>query len=79
MIDILTENVQLECLDWDKLDELNGRRGAQRGIHLNKLIETIRSCGIVYNIWEKRDSDGKSSDWTSLLCSDKKHLLAELP
>ena len=72
----------LECLDWDKLDELDCLRGAQRGIHLNKLIETIRSCGISFNIWGKRDADGKSSDqhdWTSLLGSDKKHLLAELP
>ena len=81
MTDILTENSVLECLDWDKLDKLDCLRGAQRGIHLNKLVETIRFCGISFNIWGKRDADGKSSgehDWTSLSYSDKKHLLAEL-
>jgi hypothetical protein len=80
--DILTENLIQECLDWDKEDELDRCRGAERGIHLKKLINTIRSCGISFDVWEKRDADGKSSgrhDWTSLLGSDKKRLLAELP
>ena len=69
-------------VDWDKLDELEVLEGAQRGIHLKKLIETIRSCGVSFNVWEKRNAVEKSSgehDWTSLPGSDKKHLLAELP
>ncbi len=79
--DILTENLIQECLDWDKEDELDRCRGAERGIHLKKLINTIGSCGISFDVWEKRDADRKSSgrhDWTSLLGSDKKRLLAEL-
>ena len=72
----------LEFLHWDKLDELDCLRGAQRGINRNKLIETIRSSGVSFDVWEKRDADGNSSnqhDWTSVLGSDKKHLLAEPP
>lgn len=80
--DILLENIVYECIDWDKSDELYRVRGEMRGVHLRKLIETIKSCGVAFNVWEKRDVDGKSSgqyDWTSLLGSDKKLLLSELP
>ena len=41
--DILTENLIQECLDWDKEDELDHCRGAERGIHLKKLVNTIKS------------------------------------
>ena len=43
------------------------------------LSETVRSCGVSFDVWEKRDADGKSSsqhDWTILLGSHKKHFLA---
>ena len=80
--DILTGNLVLECIDWDKEEEIDCPRGSVRGFHLQKLIEMVRSCGVSFDVWEKRDADGKSSgqhDWTSLMGSDKKRLLAELP
>ena len=53
-----------------------------KGKHLKKLIETIRSCGVSFEVWQKKNADGKESgtyDYTSLLGADKKRLLAELP
>ena len=65
-----------------KKEEIDCPRGSVRGSHLKKLIEIIRSCGVSFDVWEKRDADRKSSgqhDWTSLFSSDKKCLLANLP
>ncbi|CAB4022409.1 Hypothetical predicted protein [Paramuricea clavata] len=79
--DILTGNLVLECIDGDKEEDIDYPRGSVCGFHLQKLIETVRSCGVSFDVWEKRDADGKSSgqhDRTSLMGSDKKHLLAEL-
>ena len=42
----------------------------------------IRSCGVSFDVWEQKNADGKASgryDWTSLLGSDKKFPLADLP
>ena len=46
------------------------------------LQATIRSCGVSFDIWEKKTENGNASgqyDFTSLLGTDKKKLLAELP
>jgi hypothetical protein len=80
--DILTQNVVMECIDWDKEEQIDCERGAVRGFHLKKLIETVKSCGVSFDVWEKRDADRKASgqyDWTSLLGADKKRLLAVTP
>ena len=80
--DILTENLISECLDWDKEDDLDRKRGDPQGMHLTKLVQTIRSCGVSFEVWEQRNTDGKASgkhDWTSLLGADKKSLLDALP
>ena len=80
--DILLENIVHECLDWDKDDDLDSKKGAVTGLHLKSLIGAIRSCGVSFDVWEQRNADGKASgkhDWTSLLGKDKKILLADLP
>jgi hypothetical protein len=61
---------------------MSKKRNEERGIHLSTLISTVRSCGVSFNIWQKKNADGKSSgkyDCTSLLGNDKKILLHVLP
>ena len=80
--DILVENLVNECLDWDHEDDLDKKRGEAKGAHLKNLIQVIRSCGVSFDVWEQKNSDGKASgkyDWTSLLGTDKKILLSDLP
>ena len=53
------------------------REKLERGKHLRKLAETINSCGLMINVWEKKNSDGKGSgtvDWTSLMGYEKRKL-----
>lgn len=67
---------------WDKKDNCNKKRVAQKNFHLNELQKTVRSRGISFEIWDKTNADGKGSgqyDFTSLLGSDKKKLLKDLP
>ena len=80
--DILTENLITECLDWDKEDDLDRKRGDTQGMHLTRLVQSIRSCGVSFDVWEQHNADGKASgkhDWSSLLGADKKILLDALP
>lgn len=80
--DILTDNIITECLNWDKDDDLNRKKEEPQGLHLKKLIQVIRSCGISFDVWEQRNADGKASgkyDWTSLLGTDKRIMLEALP
>ena len=49
--------------------------GEPKGVHLQKLIGLVNSCGVTFSIWEKRDADRKGSgrmDWTSLMGDWKK-------
>jgi len=80
--DILMKNLINECLNCDKDDDLNRKKGEPQGLHLRKLIQVFWSCGVSFDVWELRNADGKASgkyDWTSLLGTDKKIILEELP
>ena len=82
VMDVLLENIVLECIDWDKSDNFNKRKCEQTCHHQTKLLQTIRLCGASFDIWEKKNADGKGTglyDFTSLLGADKKKLLLELP
>lgn len=82
IMDVLIENLVREALAWDLSDNWNKKKSEQTNTHLTELKETIRSCGISFDIWEKRNADGKGSgqyDFTSLLGCDKKKMLKELP
>lgn len=49
---------------------------------LRKLTQLINSCGVTFNVWEKRDENGNGIgklDWTSLMGAEKKKLLHNLP
>ena len=79
-MDVLLNNIIQEMIAWEK-KYFNKKKCERDVIHLTKLQSTIRSCGDSFDIWEKKTEDGKGSgqyDFTSLLGSDKKKLLAEL-
>ena len=79
--DNLLTNLVQEAVEWDK--ENHNKPPSQRSnLHLHALIKAINSCSVCFNVWEKRDADGKGSgsyDFTSLMGSDKKLLLQHLP
>lgn len=46
------------------------------------LQKAIHECGVTFRVWERRDTDGKSSgkyEWTSLMGTDMKTVLRLLP
>ena len=80
--DVLINNLLEDVLEWDKKDDLGKKKSGKRGLHMEKFINTVRSCGISFDVWEKQNADGKGSgmyDYTSLLGNDKKKLMKELP
>ena len=81
-MDVLINNLVSEVVEWDRKENFNKRKADQKDSHIKTLQSTIRSCGISFEIWEKTNADGKGSgqhDFTSLLGSDKKKLLTDLP
>jgi hypothetical protein len=72
----------MEAVEWDK-EENHNKPPSQKSSHqLYLLVESINSCGVCFQVWEKRNADGKGSgmyDSTSLMGSDKKLLLEHLP
>ena len=69
-------------IEWDRKDNINKRPMERTNNHLDELVKTVKSCGVSFNVWKKMDADGKDSglhDFTSLMGSDKKHLLRALP
>ena len=82
IMDVLINNLVIAVVEWDKKENLNKRKADQKDSHIKTLQSTIRSCGVSFDIWEKTNADGKSSgqyDFTSLLGSDKKTPLTDLP
>ena len=82
IMDVLTGNLVKDAINWDLQDNWNKKKCEHVHTHLTDLKDAIRSCGIPFDIWEKRSADGKASgqyDFTSLMGSDKKKLLIELP
>ena len=82
--DVLISNLIEDVVQWDEKDNfLSEKKSASlQQKHLNNLIQGIRSCGVSFSVWEKRNVDGKGSgtwDWTSLMGDDRKILLKELP
>lgn len=77
--DKVLSNLINHSLDWDMEVELDRVRGQEKGVHLKRTVEFIRSLGISFNVWEVKNADGTRSsgryDWTSLMGDDKKKLL----
>ena len=80
--DILIKNLVKAAIDWDHADNLNKPPRQRTNAHLESLTSTFRRCGVCFNVWEKKNADGSGSgtyDFTSLMGSDKKLLLKNLP
>ena len=78
----MTKNLVMAAVNWDKEDNFNKQPCEITHSHLNALIAAINSCGVCFQVWEKKDADGSRSgtfDFTSLMGSDKKLLLNHLP
>jgi len=82
IVDVLLKNIILDVKQWDLREDPKKKRGEPKKVHKCNLQYTIRSCGVTFEIWEKPDANGKTAgeyDFTSLLGSDKKKLIHELP
>ena len=80
--DKVLQNIIDEVLERDAIEDFSKPRGQPKGIHLSELVKAINSLGISFAIWNKRNADGSESqvkDFTSLLGTQKKKLLSELP
>jgi hypothetical protein len=69
-MDVLIGNLVQGAIDWDKKDNWKKKKSGHQSIHVNHLVEVIRSCGVTFNIWEKVNADKQGSglyDFTSLL------------
>ena len=78
----MTKSLVNGAIEWDHKDNINKAPKDRESKHLTDLIDTIQACGVSFNVWEKKNADGKSSgvyDFTSLTGSDKKRLLKNLP
>ena len=81
--DVLINNLIDDVLEWEKKDDLSKQKSdLTRGAHLQNFIKTVSSCGVSFNVWENKNSDGKGSgtyEFTSLLGNDRKKSPEELP
>lgn len=71
----------VNAVEMDRKANLNKRPMDRSNKNLDALIKTVQSCGVSFNIWEKVEEDGRGGlyDFTSLMGSDKRLLLKELP
>lgn len=47
---ILTENLISECLEWNKEDDLDRKRGDPQGMRVTKLVQAKRSCAVSFDL-----------------------------
>ncbi|XP_048581436.1 uncharacterized protein LOC125561333 [Nematostella vectensis] len=80
--DILIDNAIEDAMQWDEKEKISKRSNKGSTSHLSQLVQTIRLCGVSFQVWEKLNADGRGSgtyDFTSLMGSDRKKLLKKLP
>lgn len=83
--DVLMNNLIEDTMERDDKESLlmtHRSKKLERGKHLRKLAEIINGCGVTFNVWEKKNADGRGSgmvDWTRLLGDEKRKLLKLLP
>ena len=80
--DKLLKNLVHEALNRDVKENLHKAPCNRTSTHLDSLLNAIRSCGICFDIWEKKNADGKGSgiyDFTSIMGTEKQILLEKLP
>ena len=80
VMDVMLNNIITEVIDWDKADDFEKTSSPPKGLHLQKLVREIKSCGVGFDVWEVRNpayniGTGKY-DFTSPFGNDKKKVLA---
>jgi hypothetical protein len=60
-MEVLIGNLVQGAIDWDKKDNWKKKKSEHQSIHVNHLVEVIRSCGVTFNIWEKVNVDKQGS------------------
>ena len=64
VMDVLLENVVLQVVQLEV--KVNKKQADPlQGAMLQKLVESIQTCGVAFQIWRK-DSGSSALDWTSL-------------
>ena len=78
--DVLLRNLILYA---DSRDHACREHQGEDANHLRQLEQAIRSCGVSFQIWQKREPTGKpipgSYDWTALTGKHKLQVLKMLP
>ena len=80
--DRLLQNLIDEVLERDDTADFTKSKDQEKGVFISKLVKTINDLGISFAIWNKKNADDSQSQekhFTSLLGSQKKKLLNELP
>ena len=80
VMDVLIRNLVFHA---DSEDHRQRAHHGTESLHLKKLEQTIRSCGVCFQIWQNREPTGKpipgSFDWTPLSGKHKLQVLKNLP
>lgn len=83
VMDVMLDNIITEVIDWDKEDDFEKTSKEPQGIHLKKLVNEIRSCGVGFEVLKLRNpADNKGTgkyEFISLFGNDKKKILSRLP
>ena len=69
-------------MERDSKEDINKTSRKDKNVYLKRFVKAINGLGVTFNIWEKKNADGGGSsihDWTSLLGSDKRKLMNNLP
>lgn len=80
--DKLLQNVIVKVLERDAVEDFEKPKGQTKRVHLNKLVKVINELGISLSVWNKRNAGGSENqikEFTSLLGTQRKKLLKELP
>ena len=61
-MDVMLDNIITEVIDWDKDNDFKKTSSQPKGLHLQKLVREIRSCGVGFDVWEIRNpADNKGT------------------
>ena len=56
---MLTKNLVTAAINWDKEENHNVRPCERTTTHLHALVGAIKNCGVRFQVWQKKDADGK--------------------
>jgi hypothetical protein len=54
IMDVLINNLVKDAINWDVSDNWKRKKSEHTNTHLTELKDTIRSCGISFDVWEKK-------------------------